>query len=51
MTTREKAIQIFKAGVAAVQPSELIPEQLFIARVWLQIFDQQFLIKDRYINK
>jgi glycerate 2-kinase len=46
MTTREKAIQIFNAGVAAVQPSQLIPLQLFIEEEWLHIFNQRFLLNE-----
>lgn len=46
MTTHEKIIQIFNAGVAAVQPWRLIPSQLFITHEWLHIFDERFLIKE-----
>lgn len=44
MTTREKAIQIFEAAVAAVQPKQLIPAHLFIEHNRLHILDEQFLI-------
>jgi hydroxypyruvate reductase len=44
MTTRNKAIQIFNAAVAAVQPAQLIPAHLFIGNNALHIFDQQFAL-------
>ncbi|MBC7887102.1 MAG: DUF4147 domain-containing protein [Ferruginibacter sp.] len=46
MTTREKAIQIFKTAVAAVQPALLIPDHLFIENKMLHIFDQRFLVSE-----
>lgn len=46
MTTREKAIQIFEAAVAAVQPIRLIPVHLFIDQNQLHILDQQFLLHE-----
>lgn len=46
MTTREKAIQIFRAALAAVQPARLIPPHLYIENDSLHIFDQHFLINE-----
>ena len=46
MTAREKAIQIFETAVAAVQPNQLMPAQLFIYQNWLHIFDKQFLLSE-----
>lgn len=46
MTTREKAIQIFEAAVAAVQPIRLIPAHLFIDQNQLHILNQQFLLHE-----
>jgi hydroxypyruvate reductase len=44
MTTRENAIEIFKAAVVAVHPSKLMPAHLFIKDNKLYIFDQEFLL-------
>ncbi len=44
MTTKENAIKIFKAAVAAVHPEKLVPAHLFIQNDSLYIFDQQFLL-------
>ena len=44
MTTRENAIKIFKAAVAAVHPEKLVPTHLFIQDNYLHILDQQFLL-------
>ncbi len=46
MTKRDKAIQIFEAAVAAVQPTQLIPAHLFIEHNLLHILDNQFLITE-----
>jgi len=44
MTTRNNAIKIFKAAVAAVHPEKLVPAHLFIQDDSLHIFYQQFLL-------
>ncbi|MEP7110738.1 MAG: glycerate kinase [Ferruginibacter sp.] len=44
MTTKEKAIQIFKAAVAAVQPDQLLPSHLFIENHTLHILGQRFFV-------
>ncbi|MBZ5856989.1 glycerate kinase type-2 family protein [Flavihumibacter profundi] len=42
MTTRDKAIQIFKAAVSAVQPEQLIPAHLHYSNNTLQVFNEEF---------
>ena len=44
MTTRNNAIEIFKAAVAAVHPKKLISAHLVIQDYSLHISDQQFLL-------
>jgi hydroxypyruvate reductase len=46
LTPRKKAIQIFEAAVAAVQPVQLIPAHLFIKVNQLHILDQPFLLHE-----
>ncbi len=46
MTAREKAIQIFEAAVAAVQPKRLMPAQLFIDQNRLHILDRHFFLHE-----
>lgn len=46
MTAKEKAIQIFEAAVAAVQPKRLMPAYLFIDQNRLHILDRHFFLHE-----